>query len=170
MDDPHAFLTARVEHDREVVTYRVLSRAMHMDVHAAQTALRTFKEAHPDVHAIYAVTTRDTVALVKEDELDDAKVATIYALQPGASKDVALLAHAGHALARDPAYAEQRDAGLAAFGALSNRFHVTAAPQPVPLPKTEKEAPRPKRRRVVKQVRVKNEKGYMVTKDSHELF
>lgn len=118
------------------------------------------------MHAIYVVTTRDTVTLATEDELDGSQAApVIYALQPHATKDVALLAHAGHTLARDPAYAGQRDAGLAAFGALSNRFHVNTAPQPVPLPKTEKEAPQRKRRKVVKQVRVKNEKGYMITKD-----
>lgn len=94
--------------------------------------------------------------------------ALLYALQPQAKWDPALLAHAGHILARDPAYAKQRDEGLAAFGALSNRFHVGAAPPPAPLstsaPPPLSSGPR-KRRKVIKQVRVKNEKGYMVTKD-----
>ncbi|WFD26117.1 hypothetical protein MNAN1_001092 [Malassezia nana] len=170
MDDTTAFLRARIEHDHQVVTYRMLSRARHMDVHAARAALRTFKEAHPHVHAVYVVSTPETIALVPEDEVDATRTeeALLYALQPQAKWDPALLAHAGHMLARDPAYAKQRDEGLAAFGALSNRFHVGAAPPPVPLstsgPPPASNAPR-KRRKVIKQVRVKNEKGYMVTND-----
>ncbi|WFD22485.1 hypothetical protein MEQU1_001157 [Malassezia equina] len=146
MDEIEAFLTARVEHDREV-------------------------ETHPDVHAMYVVTNKDAVTLLSEKELDHAQAkgaATpiLYALQPHATKDAALLSHAGHTLARDPTYAKQREAGLAAFGALSNRFHVYAA-EPLPLPKKESMEPMPqrKRRKVIKQIRVKNEKGYMVTKD-----
>lgn len=124
------------------------------------------------MHAMYVVTTQDAVSLLSEKELHHAQAkgaATpiLYALQPHATKDAALLSHAGHALARDPTYAKQREAGLAAFGALSNRFHVDAAPEPLPLPKKQSMEPMPqrKRRKVIKQIRVKNEKGYMVTKD-----
>ncbi|KAL4402436.1 DNA-directed DNA polymerase [Malassezia pachydermatis] len=97
----------------------------------------------------------------------------VYALQPGAhaAVDAPYLASIQQGLARDPAYAAQRANGLAAFGAVTNTWSSrgTAAP---PQPMSAATGPAPastgagkKRRKVIKQVRIKNERGYMVTKD-----
>lgn len=46
MDDTHAFLTARILHDKQAVTYRLLSREMGMHVDDAKAALGRLSLIH----------------------------------------------------------------------------------------------------------------------------
>ena len=86
MDDTHAFLTARILHDKQAVTYRLLSREMGMHVDEAKAALGRFAEAE-DVSVIYAVHDVHHVFVVPASELEStlARLSNgkkqVYALQ-----------------------------------------------------------------------------------------
>lgn len=162
MDDTHAFLTARILHDKQAVTYRLLSREMGMHVDEAKAALGRFAEAE-HVSVIYAVHDVHHVFVVPASELEStlAQLSNgkkqVYALQPvGTSYDPAMLASVNRALVYDEAYAAQRHAGLGAFGAIQKDEEVRAPPPP---------SSTNKRRKVIKRIRTKNEKGYTVFQD-----
>lgn len=162
MDDTHAFLTARILHDKQAVTYRLLSREMGMHVDDAKAALGRFAEAE-HVSVIYAVHDVHHVFVVPASELEStlAQLSNgkkqVYALQPvGTTYDPAMLACVNRALVYDEAYAAHRHAGLGAFGAIQKDEEVRA---PRPPSSTSK------RRKVMKRIRTKNEKGYTVFQD-----
>ena len=184
MDETHAFLTARILHDKQVVTYRVLSRALGLHVDEAKAALQRFFHSTTSsgsgiVQAVYTVHGPHAVHVVCADKLEDTlaqqqlgptTTKQVYALQPGhMAYDAALLAAMNRALACDAAYARQREAGLSAFGAIHLQGQqVGARPQgdeQAMLPTEPTEADARKRRKVIKKVRTKNEKGYTVFQD-----
>lgn len=162
MNDAHTFLSARVLHDKQAVTYRLLSRAIGMHVDDAKAALERFAEAE-HVSPIYTVHDLRHVFVVPANELESTLALLsdgqkqVYALQPaGTSYDPAMLASVNRALVYDEAYAAQRHAGLGAFGAIQKDDEVRAPPPP---------SSTCKRRKVIKRIRTKNEKGYTVFQD-----
>lgn len=94
----------------------------------------------------------------------------IYAVQPPGALDAPLLASVNEALRHDPQYA---GTARSALGALRNERTCDGAappvrPPPVRLTDVPAHAPAPKMRKVVRQVRTKDEKGYTVTRDVEE--
>lgn len=151
--DTDAFLRARA-HDRTAVTYAGLAAAAGLGAADAQNALAQFAAARTDVHVVYAVSgTRDSrrvVELVAAAHVADAAARLAhartyaYALQPTPTPDAALLAAAGRELLCG------QKAGEAA--------------KPAEPPAEPAADPR-KKRKVVRTIRTKNEKGYTVTRD-----
>ena len=134
---------------------------MGMHVDDAKAALERFAEAE-HVSPIYTVHDLHRVFVVPANELESTLAQLsdgkkqVYALQPaGASYDPAMLASINRALVYDEAYAAQRHAGLGAFGAIQKDDEVRAPPPSSTC----------KRRKVIKRIRTKNEKGYTVFQD-----
>ncbi|WFD33444.1 hypothetical protein MCUN1_000257 [Malassezia cuniculi] len=151
--DAHTFLLARA-HDRLAVTYALLAGRTGISAKEAQAALVRFASGRDDVHLVYAVVTKGPsgtrVALTAADALDGASDHYAYALQPVAQPDAALLAAAGREVLCDGSIPRPSGDGAGQQQAAHNN--------------SRDGAPR-KKRKVIRRERVKNEKGYTVTRD-----